>query len=651
MASIALYGLGRPVLDFSPRLKQPSNTTVTIINRVEPVTPKLEPKIDANQLYGRNMVLFAGGSARIGSASAPIVGPYLDQVNKKVDLIVSFGVPANVDGDRKIYKIYLDNEEAWSSVGGGTLPADGTFAAESFDFVFQPGTLTQGVCSLEADKSSAGDACAYRPQMLMQIRNLPYARFMEKSGKPVPYVSCDIGDVTDGANPADGINLGEALARIAHSPWAGYTPATFEAVGITDVVDAILIAENFTVIQLCQSVIREYRNIDLLVSDKTRVKDRGSTVAPSFIFNRSSIISGDDAIVVSRAGATEQRREHELIAIDPAQDYTPVSSLAQIPRNPMVISAAVGKETLTVPLVIDASTRQALATFSQQYEENARRQIALKVPAFGYRIEPGDLFAITDIAEGVDNEVFKCTQTTHGANWMVDIEGEAILRCSIFGDEASVIFIDFLASSTGRAWVDGVEVPPDTLLGTDANTVTAWGATEFDSANNTADGYVQGGLPMAFIGAALDRIVAGCTMRIQYKGGNGETDIVDPFVFVSSTSTVPGLQVHGDYLGATHLRVESWATSSFVADSAIFNTLPGDKNCLALTVTATRLEVAVNGSSSINELSLDADDRPSAHPLVAALADFSASGSAIQTITIYGPLATTDGLADLSESV
>jgi hypothetical protein len=394
-----------------------------------PITPTFDPKIEANALYGKPMALSALGYARIGGSPAPIVGPYLTETT--VDFIVSFGVPANVEGDRKIYKIYLDNELAWSSASGGTLPGDGTFAAEAFDFIFKPGRLDQTVCSLETEKF-AGDECAYRPQMILEIRNLIFARFMERTGKPVPYVALDIGDVTDGADPADGINLGEALERVAFSPWAGYSPSTFESVGVTDVVDAILIKDNFTVVQLCQSVTREYRNIDLLVSDKTRVKDRGSSVTPSFVFNRNTIISDDEAIVVSRTGATEQRREHELIAIDPDQDYTAVPSLSKIPRNPMVISAAVGKETVTVPLVIDADTRQALATFSQQYEENARRKVAFKVRAAGYPIEPGDLFALTDIAEGIDNEVFKCIQTTHGANWIVEVEGEAILRCSIF---------------------------------------------------------------------------------------------------------------------------------------------------------------------------------------------------------------------------
>jgi len=417
-----LYGRGTFIFNYG------GNAGATGLNPT-PISPTFDPKIEANALYGKPMALCALGYARIGASPAPIVGPYLSAT--MVDFIVSFGVPANVEGDRKIYKIYLDNELAWSSAGGGTLPAHGTFAAEAFDFIFKPGRLDQTVCSLETEKY-AGDECAYRPQMILQIRNLIFQRYMDITGKPVPYVAVEVGDAD--SDPGDGINLGDALEAIAFSPWAGYTSETFGAVGITDVVDAILIKDNFTIVQLCQSVTREYRNIDLLVSDMTRVKDRGSSVAPNFVFNRNTIITDGDAVIIGRGGATEQRREHELIAIDPAQDYTAVPSLSKIPRNPMVISAAVGKETVTLPLVIDANTRQALATFSQQYEENARRKVGFKIGATGYGIEPGDLFALTDIAEDIDNEVFKCTTTTHGANWIVEVEGEAILRCSIYGD-------------------------------------------------------------------------------------------------------------------------------------------------------------------------------------------------------------------------
>lgn len=390
-----------------------------------PVTPTFDPKIEANALYGKPMALFTGGYARMGASPAPIVGPYIH--DGVVDFVVSFGVPSNPEGDRKIYAIWLDNELAWTSTTGGTVPGDGTFTAEPFEFVFKPGTLTQTPVSLETTKYP-GDENAYRPQMLLEIIGVPYARFMANTNKPVPYVAVQVGDVSDGADPFDGINLGVALERIAFSPWAGYSAATFDSVGITDVVDAILLKDNFTITELCQSITHEYRNIDVLLSDKLRFRDRGNVV-PDFVFDRDSIVGGDDALSVTRAGATQQKREHELITIDPDQDYTIVPSLAKIPREPFVISAAVGKDTATLPVVINAHTRQSLATFSQNYAENARKRVAFQVMASQYGIEPGDLFALTNIADGFENEVFKCTQTTHGANMVVDVEGEAILLC------------------------------------------------------------------------------------------------------------------------------------------------------------------------------------------------------------------------------
>jgi len=394
------------------------------------------------------MALFAGGYARIGAGPAPIVGPYIN--GDIVEFVVSFGVPANPEGDRKLYKIWLDQELAWSSTTGGTLPGDGAFAGTAFDFTFKPGTLTQGAVSLETERFP-GDENAYRPMMILEIRNLAWQRFMDLTGKPVPYVAAEIGDVTDGAVPQDGINLGLALERVAYSPWVGNTPANFESVNITDVIGAVLIKDNFSIIQLCQNITGEYKNIDLLVSDKIRVKDRGGVVSPDFIFNRDSIIAGDDALSVARASATAQRREHELYTIDPDQDYTAVPSLAKIPRDPLVISAAAGKDQASLPLVIDASTRQSLATFSLYYLENSRRKLSFKVLAFGYGMEPGDLLALTDIASGFDNEVFKTTQTTHGANWVVEVEAEAILRCTIYREP--VLYTAVVASGDTMAGI------------------------------------------------------------------------------------------------------------------------------------------------------------------------------------------------------
>lgn len=454
----------------------------TVINNPAPVTPTVDPKIEANTLYGKAMALCVLGFARVGSASAPIVGPYRN--SGLVDFVVSFGVPDNPSGDRKIYAIYLDNEKAWEAPAGGTTHLEGTFLTEPFAFTFLPGTLTQAPVSLEAERFPT-DQNAYRPQMLLEIRNLPEQRFIDKTGKPVPYVACDIGDVTDGADPQDGLNLGEALERLAYSPWAGYTSSTFEAIGLTDVVPGILIKENFTVIQVCQQVTRDYRNIDLLQSDKLRVKDRGSNVIPDFVFDRDSIIAGDTPIMVSRAGATSQRRERELISVDPDQDYTGVPSLSKIPRDPFVISAAVGKETGTTPLIMDASTRQALVTYAHYYEENARKTVTFKVRAVGYQAEPGDLVAVVDIADGFDNEVWKVRQTTHGANWVVDIEAEAVLRCSIYApsfdpDFGSVVLLLHCNGTAGSTtFLDSSQY---------FNTVTAFGNAQITATSKFGTG-------------------------------------------------------------------------------------------------------------------------------------------------------------------
>ncbi len=423
---------------------------------VQPVTPTFDPKIEANALYGKAMALFSGGFARIGASPAPIVGPYLN--DGKCSFIVSFGLAVPVTGNRKIYAIYLDNEKWWSSVtgwdGSGALPGDSTFHAETADIAFRPGTLTQSVLSLETTKFS-GDENAYRPQMLLQMLNLPYARFMANTGKPVPYVACDIGDVTGGAVPADGINLGTAIEHIAHSPWPGYTSSTFEAINITDVVPGILIKDNFTVVQLCQSITRIYRNINLLQSDKLRIKDHGSNVTPDLVLGRDTIVAADIPIAMVRADASGQKREWELLKVDPDQDYTIVPSSSKRPRDPFVISAAAGKETITLPVIMTADIGQAMVTFAQYYEENARKQISGESLAYGYQMEPGDLLGVIPEVDGIDNEIFLVTETDHGANLVVGFQARAILRCSLFSLPGADPYFLYVVLLLGCEGADG----------------------------------------------------------------------------------------------------------------------------------------------------------------------------------------------------
>lgn len=418
---------------------------------VIPVTPTFDPKIEANALYGKPMVLSALGFARIGAAPAPIVGPYLNA--GKVDFIVSFGVPADPAGTRLIYAIYLDNELAWSSVTGGTLPADGTFTSEAFDFVFKPGTLTQTVCSLETIKFP-GDECAYRPQMLLEIRNLTYARFMAITGKPVPYVACDVGDTTDGADPQDGITIGEGYERIAYSPWVGWDSTKLEEVGTADVTGGYLLRDNFNIIQLGQSLTNVYRNLVLSTSDKVRLIDRGSNVTPDIVFGRDTIIGGEGGITITRTSPSAQPREDELFTVDPDQDYTVVPSQSKRARNPVVVSASVGKQSSTLPVILDASTRQALVTYAQYHSENARKKVAFRTTMFGCETEPGDLFALDLDTDGLDNEVFKATEVTVNGDWTVDIQGEAILRCSIYGTDFDP-FLGYVVLLLGFPGADG----------------------------------------------------------------------------------------------------------------------------------------------------------------------------------------------------
>jgi hypothetical protein len=413
---------GTPYRPSSPAAPVP---TVTL------VTPTYDPKIEANALYGKRIILWALGYGRIGSAPAPLVGPYIN--SGKVDFLVSLGVPANPSGTRKIYKLYFDNELAWHHAAGwdGTGANPGTFTAESFDIEFRQGTLTQAVCSLETEKFS-GEAIAYRPQALVQIRNLVFQRFLDRGGKPTPYVAAELGDTTDGADPFDGIGVGEGLERIAHSPWCGYDASSFESIDIADITPGYMIADNINIDQLCQNVAGIYRNLDYTHTDKRRIKDRGNNVSPDIVFTRDTILGGEGAIQIFRTDASAEPRELELLTVDPDQDYTAVPSVAKRPRDPVVTSSAVDKQSMSLPLVMDASTRQAMVTFAQYDRKNSRKKIAFQAMAYGYKIQPGDLFAIVYIADGIDDEVFKCTETSHGANYVVEVQGQAVLRCRLY---------------------------------------------------------------------------------------------------------------------------------------------------------------------------------------------------------------------------
>ena len=83
-------------------------------------------------------------------------------------------------------------------------------------------------------------------------------------------------------------------------------------------------------------------------------------------------------------------------------------------------------------MVIDATTRASLVTFAKYEEDNARKRIGLQTMLYGYALEPGDLFRLSGVANDFDQgEVFKVISSSHGANYINEISGEAILKCSL----------------------------------------------------------------------------------------------------------------------------------------------------------------------------------------------------------------------------
>lgn len=459
-----------------------------------------DPQLDANALYGKPMVLSALGYARIGAAPAPLLGPYINGAT--VDFLSSFGVPADVNGEQVIFNIYLDQELAWTCPAGGTQPSDGTFLAEPFDWTFKPGRLDQAPVSLESEKFP-GDENAYRPQMLLEIRNLVFQRYMDKTGKPTPYVSADIGTTTGGAIPSDGINIGEGYVRIATSPWGGYTIANCEYVGVTDVAPGYLIGADVGIINLGQAV-TYIPNIRLLQSDKLRMSDYGSNVTPAIVFTRDMIVGGSKPIVINRSDPSQQPRQDELITVDPDQDYTGVPSLASRNRDPVATSAAVGKKSTTLPIIMNADQRQALVTFRLWFDENARKTVQFKAMPAAIAVEPGDLMAFNGVADGIENEVFEITETTHYPDFTVGIVARSILRCAFyvapptsdpyFGDV--ILLMHFEGGA--HTFTDSSAFGNAFTASGDAQNVNTWAA--FGSASLALDGSGDG-LETAF-GAA-----------------------------------------------------------------------------------------------------------------------------------------------------
>jgi hypothetical protein len=390
-------------------------------------------------LYGHIIPLSVFGVGRIGGDI--IAGPWI--ANGRASFIISFGVPADPSGTRTLREIAFDSEVVWTASGG--------FAAEPFTYRFYGGTLSQAADPLET-ANFGSQAVAYRPQILIAFENLPLAN--TKFGK-IPYVAAVIADAT-----GDDVNLGEAFERLAYSPWVGFTSSQFETSGITDglVSGGLIFAQDTEFLQAIQTFGRFYPTWNIVQTDKLRITDRGGTISPDIVLNGTSLTGN---VVVNRQGPDTVARELELSTIDPDADYTIVPFRAVLPRDPVAVTTSVGTDTAYLPAIMDASTRAAVATFTQYHEHLTRKTVSGVAMAYGLEIEPGDFVQISDIGDDFSNDIFRVVQTMHGVNCTVEFTAEPLLRCDthICGFDPATTLYTTLSNSnltaTGTAPGDG----------------------------------------------------------------------------------------------------------------------------------------------------------------------------------------------------
>lgn len=211
------------------------------------------------------------------------------------------------------------------------------------------------------------------------------------------------------------------------------------------------------------------------------------------------------------------------------------------------------------------------------------------------------------------------------------------------------IYIDLV---NDRAWTeaDG-EVAIDTLLGADANTINAWGSTFYNESFLTADGYHPdaNSASIAFIGAARTQLLDEATIVVQFKQ---VAALSDPIAFVALMEADGNDAIYAE-LRVTESSDKKAKTVSYGGPlnneaANLGNTGIDAVNVGAVTVTATRMDIALNGGVAVAG-TLTSTDRPSGDPFVAALVN-TPDSTALQYITIYDALPSTAGLSELSET-
>jgi hypothetical protein len=397
----------------------PTGSTTTPISpvpadQISTVTG-IDPAEVASATYGKTIPIWVGGTLRLGCHI--IFGPtFRDQDGFRVcDFGVSFGMPANNIGTRNLFELRLDGVRVWHYQAGFSYTSPLVFR-------FYGGTEIQPADPLVIAAYPTAPV-AHRGQCCIFIEGLRIADFNFK----VPFVSALIADVTGLVNPDDGVNLGDGLQQIAASPYVNLSAAEFATVGISERVDAIIVAEKISFMELLSRYARLYL-WDIVQTDKLKVLERGS-VAPDMSLDLTNILTGDNSppIQVQRQQQPDIAKELDYSWIDPDRDYEINTVTIKRPRAPVPVTASDGKDTISLPSVHTVQEATAWATLRKFKDELARETLSFNTNAEGYALEPGDVVSVN---AGFKTYIIRVLEVLRGANWSNQIKGEPVLRCA-----------------------------------------------------------------------------------------------------------------------------------------------------------------------------------------------------------------------------
>ena len=233
-------------------------------------------------------------------------------------------------------------------------------------FRFYPGSEIQAADPLVIAAYPSAPV-AHRGHCCMFIENLALTDFNLK----VPFVSAVIADpeawtvdedgaiTTETVDPDDGISLGYALEALAYSPYVNLASANaysyghratadFITEGISERVDALIVAENVSFLDLINRFARLHF-WDIVQRDKLMAIERGS-VSPDISLDLTHIVAAGDAppILIERSGPSDRPRELEYSFIDINRDYEINSVTAKQMSIPAPATASEGKDTIAL---------------------------------------------------------------------------------------------------------------------------------------------------------------------------------------------------------------------------------------------------------------------------------------------------------------